>query len=107
MWTTSEILMICFYVQKKLQKQVQFWRTKNWAEKHREHGRFTQAPVYSSVSQFTKLHTSPEMGLVFYYNPQTSTCAMKSVSDLDSSMQQAILGLTSEPKKETSTTPKS
>jgi hypothetical protein len=45
------------------------------------------------------------MGLVFYYNPETSICTMKSVSDLDSSLQQAILGLPKLNKENLATVP--
>lgn len=75
---------------KKMQKQLQFWRTKNWAEKHTGQGHMMPPPVYN---QFIKVDASPDMGMMCYYNPRSGVHVMKNVSDLDTIMQQSIMNL--------------
>ncbi|MCO5585601.1 hypothetical protein L7F22_039536 [Adiantum nelumboides] len=79
---------------KKLQKQLQFWRTKNWAEKHTGQGHMMPPPTYS---QFIKVDASPDMGMLCYYNSRTGTHVMKNVAELDTGMQQSIIKLVDGP----------
>ncbi|MCO5606368.1 hypothetical protein L7F22_060556 [Adiantum nelumboides] len=79
---------------KKLQKQLQFWRTKNWAEKHTGQGHMMPPPTYS---QFIKVDASPDMGMLCCYNSRTGTHVMKNVAELDTGMQQSIIKLVDGP----------
>ncbi|KAI5055790.1 hypothetical protein GOP47_0029311 [Adiantum capillus-veneris] len=81
---------------KKLQKQLQFWRTKNWAEKHTGQGHMIPLPTYN---QFTKVDVAPDMGMLCYYNSRTGVHVMKNVADLDASMQQSIIHLVDGPSE--------
>ncbi|KAH7281272.1 hypothetical protein KP509_36G038700 [Ceratopteris richardii] len=75
---------------KKMQKQLQFWRTKNWAEKHTGKGHTIPPPLHS---QFVTVDASPDMGMLSYYNSRTGIHVTKNFSELDANTQEYIMHL--------------